>query len=86
MPLPNEEIIARVAKQVKTTLVSQITSIAFKGNQSCCFQFHVFFLQSGCRVMEFISWLLNNLVEKKEMGATSVQWRFKIGHLERTDL
>ena len=46
----------------------------------------MFFLQSSCPIMEFISWLLNNLVEKKEMGATSVQWRFKIGPLERTDL
>ena len=84
MPLPNEEIIARVAKQVKATLVSQITSIAFKRNQSYCF--HVFFLHSSYHVMEFISWLLNNLAEKKEMGATLVQWRFKIGPLERTDL
>ena len=30
--------------------------------------------------------VINNLVEKKEMDATSVQRRFKIGPLERTDL
>ena len=41
-------------------------------------------VQLSCYGIYFM--VINNLVEKKEMDATSVQWRFKIGPLERTDL